>query len=48
MGNQLTKDQLRRWLDREVKEAKNPDPRKIIKNKREARKKKVAKKYGLK
>jgi len=47
MGNELTKAQLRRWLDREVKEAQNPDRRKLLKRKREQKKKEIAKNYGL-
>lgn len=48
MGNELTKAQLKRWLDQEVKEVKNPDMRKILRNKRKQKKKKIAKNYGLK
>lgn len=48
MGNQLTKAQIRKWLDDAVKEAKNPDMRKVLKDKRRQKKKTIAKGYGLK
>jgi len=47
MGNEATKAQIRNWLENAIKEAKNPDMRKILKSKRELRKKVVAKNYGL-
>jgi len=47
MSNEKTKAQIRRWLDNAVKEAKNPDQRKILKKKRDLKKKVVAKNYGF-
>ena len=47
MSNEKTKAQIRRWLEESVKEAKNPDMRKVLKKKRELRKKVIAKNYGL-
>lgn len=47
MGNEGTKAQLKRFFDRAVDEAKNPDPRKIQKHERKKRRKRVAKKFGL-
>lgn len=48
MGNELTKQQLRNWLDKSVKEAKNPDPRKLMREERKKKRKQIAKGYGLK
>jgi hypothetical protein len=47
MSNEGTKEQIRRWIENAIKEAKNPDPRKLLKKKREKKKKKVAQNYGL-
>ncbi|MFA5395223.1 MAG: hypothetical protein WC346_04315 [Methanogenium sp.] len=47
MGNEKTKKQIRDWLEQSVKEARNPDMRKIIKKKRELKKKEIAKNYGF-
>jgi len=47
MGNEKTKAQLIRFLDNAIKEAKNPDQRKILKKKRDLKKKEVAKNYGF-
>lgn len=47
MGNEATKKQIRDWIENAIREAKNPDPRKIIKKQREQRKAKVEKNYGL-
>lgn len=47
MSNTETKAQIRRWIEKSIKEAKNPDPRKLMKKKRELKKKTVAKSYGL-
>ena len=47
MGNEKTKAQLKKWIEKSIKEAKNPDPRKLMKKKRELKKKIVAKSYGF-
>lgn len=47
INNEGTKEQIRRWLENAVKNAKNPDPRIILRKKREERRKKVYKNYGL-
>ena len=47
MGNEKTKKQIKDWLDQAVKEAKNPDLRKVLKKKRELKKKEIAKSYGF-
>jgi hypothetical protein len=47
MGNEKTKAQIKRFLENAIKEAKNPDQRKILKKKRELKKKEVAKNYGF-
>lgn len=47
MGNEATKQQIRTWIEKAIKEAKDPDPRKIIKKKREIKRKTIAKDYGL-
>jgi len=47
MGNEGTKAQIRRWLENAIREVKNPDMRKILKKKRELKKKTVARNYGL-
>lgn len=47
MGNEQTKAQIRRWIEKAIKEAKNPDPKKILKKKRMQKKKELYKNYGL-
>jgi len=47
MSNEATKKQIRDWIENAIKEAKNPDPRKLMKKKREQRKSKIKKNYGL-
>lgn len=47
MANEGTKAQLKRFFDKAIDEAKNPDLRKIQKHKRDKKKKKVAKNFGL-
>jgi len=47
MGNEATKAQIRNWLENAIKEAKNPDMRKILKSKRELRKKVVRQKLWI-
>lgn len=47
MGNEKTKRQIRDWIEKSIKEAKNPDQRKLLKKKRELKKKEVAKNYGF-
>jgi len=47
MGNDYTKKQIKDWLERAVRKAKNPDLREIMKKRREQRKKKIIKNYGF-
>ena len=47
MGNEKTKKQIRDWLENAVKEAKNPDLRKVLKKQRDLKRKTVAKNYGF-
>lgn len=47
MGNEATRKQIRDWIEEQIKEARNPDPRKLMKKQREQRKAKVEKNYGL-
>ncbi len=47
MGNEGTKKQLKKFFDKAYEEAKNPDERAILKKKRNKRKKKVEKNFGL-
>jgi len=47
MGNEATKKQIREWIEKAIKEAKNPDPRKLLKKQRKKKKEKIAKSYGL-
>lgn len=47
MGNEKTKAQIKNWIENSIKEAKNPNQRKLLKKKRELKKKEIAKKFGL-
>jgi len=47
MNNTGTKEQIRRFLENAVKNAQNPDPREVIKQKRMQKVGKIAKKYGF-
>ena len=47
MGNEKTKKQIRDWIEKSIKEAKNPDPRRLMKKKRDLKKGEVAKNYGF-
>lgn len=47
MGNSATKKQIKDWIENAIKEAKNPDPRKLLKKQRQKKKKKIKKNYGL-
>ena len=47
MGNEFTKEQLRRFFQQAVEKAQNPDGREILKRKREKRREQVARQYGL-
>lgn len=42
-----TKEQIRAWIEESIRRAKNPDKKEILKKKRDAKKKIIAKKYGL-
>jgi len=46
-NSEATKQQIRNWIEEQIKEARNPDPRKLMKKKRELKKKMIAKNYGL-
>jgi hypothetical protein len=46
MSNEATKKQIRDWIEGAIRESKNPDLRKILKKKRELRKKEIIKNYG--
>lgn len=46
-NNEKTKKQIRNWIEQSIKEAKNPDPRKLMKKQREQKKKTIAKDYGF-
>jgi hypothetical protein len=47
MSNEVTKAQIRSWLDEAVRRAKNPDPREKLLRERQKKKVKVLKHYGL-
>jgi len=47
MGNEGTKEQIRRFLEEAVEESKTPNVRETIKREREKRKTKVQKRFGL-
>ena len=47
MSNEATKDQIRRFLQKAVEDAQNPDSREQQKKKRLEKSKKISKKYGF-
>ena len=47
MGNESTKQQIKDFLDQAVKNAQNPDMRKLLKKQREKKKKIIAQRFGL-
>ena len=47
MSNEITKSQIRSWLDESVRRARNPDPREALKRERQKKAVKVLKEYGL-
>ena len=47
MGNQDTKEQIRRWLKEVIGKATNPDPREKMRRMRRERAKKEQVKYGF-
>ncbi len=47
MGNEGTKEQIRRFLQKAVEDAQNPDSREQQKKKRLEKSKKVSKRYGF-
>jgi hypothetical protein len=47
MGNESTKEQIRRFLQNAVDEAKNPSKKEQIRRKRMEKAKKVEKMYGF-
>lgn len=47
MSNEVTKAQIRTWLEEAIKKAQNPDPREELKREREKKAKQVSKSYGL-
>lgn len=46
MSNEATKKQIRDWIENAIRESKNPDLRRVLKKKRELRKKEIIKNYG--
>ncbi len=46
-NNTETKEQIRRWLEKAIKEATNPSPMVRLKKLREKKRKKIVKKYGF-
>lgn len=47
MGNEYTKEQVRKFLEEAVRKSKNPDMRAVMKEKRRKKSFKVAQKFGL-
>lgn len=47
MSNEMTKHQLRIWVEKAVKEAQDPDPREKLRRERQKRAEKVSKRFGL-
>lgn len=46
-NHQHTKEQLKRFFQKAVEKAQNPDQREILKRKRQEKKEKVARRFGL-
>jgi len=47
VSSKQTKEQIRKWIESSIKNAKNPDPLIEIKRKRKEKSKKIARSHGL-
>lgn len=47
MANESTNQQLRSFIEKAIKDAQNPDMRKLLKRQREKKKKIIASRFGL-